>query len=60
VGRPRWLSLVKKCQRLNAISEIEGLIPTDQFKKADTNARFNLVLAAFSESAKEEHGKTAP
>lgn len=49
IGRPRWLSLAGKIHDSGTLEVARLVIETDAFRKADSNARFNLVLAALSE-----------
>lgn len=59
VGRPRWLALAETCQRPDAIAKLTSLIATASFQKADTNARFNLVLGELSQAPKPANKRSA-
>ena len=48
IGRPRWLLLAEICGQSDAISRASDAALTEEFRCADTNARFNIVLAAAS------------
>jgi ParB family transcriptional regulator, chromosome partitioning protein len=46
VGRPRWLALAEKLGRSSAASKVEAALRSEAFEKADSDHRFNIVLAA--------------
>jgi ParB family chromosome partitioning protein len=46
IGRPRWLLLAEKCEEASARLRVAKIAESEQFKAADTNGRFNIVLAA--------------
>lgn len=51
IGRPRWSALADKCGDAQAAARAVKATTTDDFKRADTNARFNIVLAAVVDEA---------
>jgi ParB family chromosome partitioning protein len=59
IGRPRWLLLVKRCERPGALARAKKATETDEFISADTNARFNIVLTAVSDASSTPGQKTA-
>jgi ParB family chromosome partitioning protein len=46
VGRPRWLTLAAKLDDARAAARATEAAAEDDFKRADTNARFNIILRA--------------
>ncbi len=46
VGRPRWLELVEAIKAKGAIAKAREALVDGRFQAADSNARFNRVLAA--------------
>jgi ParB family chromosome partitioning protein len=48
IGRPRWLVLAEICGQSDAVSRANEAALTEQFRRADTNTRFNIVFAAAS------------
>jgi ParB family chromosome partitioning protein len=46
VGRPRWLALVERLNDPSFRQSAQLIVSTEAFAKADSNARFKLVLAA--------------
>lgn len=46
VGRPRWLALVERLAEPSFLELARAIIASETFAAADSNARFNLVLAA--------------
>lgn len=59
VGRPRWLALAGKMAAPKSTKAAKQVIEEDAFVKADSNARFNLVLAAVQkDEANVEREKT--
>lgn len=59
IGRPRWLALAEKFGQPAVVTRANKLSQTEEFKKADTNSRFNLVLAAVTASSKSTDRKVA-
>ena len=57
-GRPRWLKLAEKCGIPSLASRAEAVVRSQEFASAATNARFNLILAAMTETGKDDQ-KTA-
>lgn len=52
IGRPRWLQLVEALTNHDSTTVIHSLLGTDEFKAADSDARFKLVLNAAYPAAK--------
>jgi ParB family chromosome partitioning protein len=48
IGRPRWLLFADVCGQSDAASRANQAALTEEFRCADTNTRFNIVLAAAS------------
>jgi ParB family chromosome partitioning protein len=46
IGRPRWLALVERLNEPSFREFAQLVVSSEAFIKADSNARFNLVLAA--------------
>jgi ParB family chromosome partitioning protein len=46
IGRPRWLTLAGLMAHSNARAFVESTVDESRFRSADSNTRFNLVLAA--------------
>lgn len=46
VGRPRWLALAELLQEPSSPRKVKAVLGSEAFRKADTDQRFNLVLAA--------------
>jgi ParB family chromosome partitioning protein len=59
VGRPRWLLLAERCEGSDAAARAQNATLTEKFRRADTNARFNIVLIALSDAAAPSDRKTA-
>ena len=59
VGRPRWLALAEKCSQPDAVARATEATQTDEFRRADSNARFNIVLSAVADAPAEGDRKTA-
>jgi len=59
IGRPRWLLLAERCAEAASVARAQNATLSDQFKIADTNARFNIVLGAVTEVTSAPHQKTA-
>lgn len=60
IGRPRWQLLAEKCADAKVVKRINAASASDAFRRADTNARFNLVLAATVEKLSvRQSGKVA-
>ncbi|MDQ0333515.1 ParB family chromosome partitioning protein [Mesorhizobium sp. YL-MeA3-2017] len=51
IGRPRWLALAEKLTDASALKRARKVTEQEVFLRADTNARFNQVLAAVSSSS---------
>ncbi|MGV6872514.1 plasmid partitioning protein RepB [Pseudochelatococcus sp. B33] len=49
IGRARWLVLADNLQRPDAAKQAEAVLAGEAFARADSNARFALVLKAVSE-----------
>jgi ParB family chromosome partitioning protein len=59
IGRPRWSALADKCSDPKTAARAVKTTATDEFKRADTNSRFNIVLAAVADEATSPANKTA-
>jgi ParB family chromosome partitioning protein len=59
IGRPRWLVLADICGQADAVSRASQAALKEEFRVADTNARFNIVLAAASGVSSIRDGKLA-
>lgn len=46
IGRPRWLELAEALKIKGAVAKAREVLADDRFKAADSNARFNRILAA--------------
>jgi len=46
IGRPRWLELVEALKIKGAVAKVREVLADDQVRAADSNTRFNRVLAA--------------
>jgi ParB family chromosome partitioning protein len=51
IGRPRWFALADKCGDRKAVARAAKTMATEEFKRADTNSRFSLVLTAVADEA---------
>jgi ParB family transcriptional regulator, chromosome partitioning protein len=51
IGRPRWLVLASSLGEPDARERVERAISTEEFKRLDSNARFNRVLSALTDTA---------
>jgi ParB family chromosome partitioning protein len=49
IGRPRWITLAQKCSDQKAVARAAKATTTEEFKRGNTNSRFNLVLAAIAD-----------
>ncbi len=59
IGRPRWLLLAEICGQTDAVSRANKAALTEEFRCADTNTRFNIVLAAASGKSSARDQKSA-
>lgn len=59
IGRPRWSALAEKCSNPKATARAVEATQTDNFKRADTNSRFNIVLAAVADASTSPSSRTA-
>jgi ParB family chromosome partitioning protein len=59
IGRPRWSALADKCSDQKAAARAAKATTTEEFKRADTNSRFNLVISAVTDEATSAASKKA-
>lgn len=57
IGRPRWLELVEALKVKGAVAKAREVLADDRFRAADSNARFNRVLAAATDPKPKANGE---
>ena len=59
IGRTRWLLLAEICWQTDAVTRANQAALTEEFRRADTNGRFNIILAAASSKSRARDQKSA-
>ncbi|ACL58642.1 plasmid partitioning protein RepB [Methylobacterium nodulans] len=58
VGRPRWLALVELLSQDGAVRRVQGVLASEEFRRAGSDQRFSLVLSGLQAKAAPARSET--